>query len=229
MTRQERDYRGYTFDRYHIDPDRLRQIVHDVAVIRYLLAKRQAGVRQAGRIEVIATLPDHVPLDPEVRRTIPALAATLHRLITEAEKELVILNPFFEASGFDRLEAALIEAARRGVTITIVSHRLSESSSLNRRVIGKLIRKAVSENLIGHFKVYEYRTLEGRTSVTLHAKVLMADGRTAYVGSANLTEYGLMHNLEIGLLIEGPHLHQLQDILRAILQSDQVELVNEFP
>lgn len=57
----------------------------------------------------------------------------------------------------------------------------------------------------------------------------MSDGRLAYVGSANLTEYGLAHNLEIGLLSEGSHLQQLQNVLHAILQSDQVKIMDEFP
>ena len=36
----------------------------------------------------------------------------------------------------------------------------------------------------------------------LHAKVILADGERAYVGSANLTDTSLRYNFEIGLLVE---------------------------
>lgn len=170
LTRQERDQRGYAFDWYRVDPDRLRQIVHDVAVARHVLTQVQAEGKQVGQIELIATLPDSLPLDAKIRHTVPSLAATLHRLITEAERELIIIHPFFEPSGFERLEAALLEAAKRGVTITIVSSKLklAEPSSVNYRVINRLIRQALAEALIERFKVYEYRHTEDRTGTPLH-------------------------------------------------------------
>lgn len=37
----------------------------------------------------------------------------------------------------------------------------------------------------------------------MHAKVQVVDRRTALVGSANLTGYGLERNLECGLLVTG--------------------------
>jgi phosphatidylserine/phosphatidylglycerophosphate/cardiolipin synthase-like enzyme len=37
----------------------------------------------------------------------------------------------------------------------------------------------------------------------MHAKVLVVDRKTALVGSANLTGYGLERNLEAGMLIRG--------------------------
>ncbi len=225
LTRWKRDQRGYAFDQYHVDPNRLRQIIRDVTVVRHVLALVEE--QQAGRIELIATLPDNLPLDPEIRRTIPSLAAALHRLITEAEKELIILNPFFESTGFEHLETALLEAARRGVTIVIVSSMLSEPASINYRVIKNFIRQALAEALIERFKFYEYRSTEGDKDPSLHAKVIISDRRIAYIGSANLTEYGLTHNLEIGILSEGSHLQQLQSVVQAIVQSS-AELLDKF-
>ena len=36
----------------------------------------------------------------------------------------------------------------------------------------------------------------------LHAKMILADGERAYLGSANLTDTSLHYNFEIGLLVE---------------------------
>jgi len=96
LTRQERDRRGYAYDRYHVDSSRLHQIMQQVALVRRVLAHLQVKEEQAGRVELVATLPDTLPLNPEIRRSISSLAAALHRLISEAEKEVIILSPFFE-------------------------------------------------------------------------------------------------------------------------------------
>ncbi|MBI4564303.1 MAG: hypothetical protein HY716_06390 [Planctomycetes bacterium] len=51
----------------------------------------------------------------------------------------------------------------------------------------------------------------------MHAKLLLADGRRAYVGSANLTDTSLHYNLELGLYLEDPDrvkkLERLFDLL----------------
>jgi len=47
----------------------------------------------------------------------------------------------------------------------------------------------------------------------------VSDEKNAYIGSANLTEFGLAHNLEIGILSQGMHIQQLQYIVQAIAQS----------
>jgi phosphatidylserine/phosphatidylglycerophosphate/cardiolipin synthase-like enzyme len=46
----------------------------------------------------------------------------------------------------------------------------------------------------------------GAQQTQIHAKVFIADNRQAYVGSANLTETSLIHNLELGLLVEDTNL-----------------------
>ena len=43
---------------------------------------------------------------------------------------------------------------------------------------------------------------EGLTPI-MHAKLIIADGVKAYVGSANFTKSGLDHGLEAGVLVEG--------------------------
>jgi phosphatidylserine/phosphatidylglycerophosphate/cardiolipin synthase-like enzyme len=45
-----------------------------------------------------------------------------------------------------------------------------------------------------------------------HAKFCVADGRRAYVGSANLTGPGLSEHLEIGLLVHGKVAKQIEEL-----------------
>lgn len=188
LTRLQRDRRGHTFDQYRVNPDCLCQTIHDTIVARHVLEQVQAG--QTGQVELVATLPDSLPLDSRIRHSILPLAAVLHRLITEAEQKILIFSPFFDQSGFDRLASALLAAASRGVIITIITRQLSDPSSINHQVLRGLTRQAAVRDLDNHLLLYEYQQLkEGRIVLASHAKALLADSRTAYIGSANLTEY----------------------------------------
>lgn len=66
---------------------------------------------------------------------------------------------------------------------------------------------------------------------SLHAKALIADNHTLYVSSANLTEFALDLNLELGIVISGGHLPRQVDqhfsklIRQGILVP--VEMANE--
>ena len=95
LTRQRRDRRGATYDQYQIESDRLRQILRDAALLKQAYDRLQEETTPASQAQLIATLPDNLPLSPDVKRHIPSLAATLHRLITTASQEIIILNPFF--------------------------------------------------------------------------------------------------------------------------------------
>lgn len=53
-----------------------------------------------------------------------------------------------------------------------------------------------------HLRVLAPKPHEGLTPL-LHAKVIIADGVKAYVGSANFTKSGLDFGLEAGVLVEG--------------------------
>jgi len=53
------------------------------------------------------------------------------------------------------------------------------------------------------FSGNEERKLAPGKFASLHAKFAVADGRQAFVSSANLTGYAMDHNLEVGYLVTG--------------------------
>jgi hypothetical protein len=150
LRRVQRDRRGHAFDRYQVEPEILRQVIHDATVARRVLQRVQA--EHAGEVELVATLPDSLPPDIQSHQGVLSLAAAIHRLITEAREEILILNPFFEQEGFDRWASALLSAASRGVTITIITRQLSDPTSVNRQVLEELNRQAVARVLNDHFR-----------------------------------------------------------------------------
>jgi len=52
---------------------------------------------------------------------------------------------------------------------------------------------------------------------TLHSKVIIADEQEAYIGSANFTNYGLSQNLEVGVILRGEEVSDLQSIFTGVI------------
>jgi phosphatidylserine/phosphatidylglycerophosphate/cardiolipin synthase-like enzyme len=226
LINHKRDRRWYDFDQYQIEPEQLREIMHDACVALHVLKKIQLEQGQQRPAQLIATLPDSLSLDADIRHSIPSLAASLHRLITEAKSEIFILNPFFEQVGFNRLESALLAAAKHGVTITIITQLLKNPTAINHRVIRRLAERAKEDSLISCFSFYEYQQIDvDYATMASHAKVLLADNEIAYIGSANLTEYGMSRMVEVGIILEGRPVQQLRQIFQALLSANQTEEV----
>jgi phosphatidylserine/phosphatidylglycerophosphate/cardiolipin synthase-like enzyme len=55
------------------------------------------------------------------------------------------------------------------------------------------------------------------TNETFHAKIVLADGVAAYVGSANLLRRSKSTNLECGMLVEGPAVAAVKVLLDAVI------------
>ena len=61
---------------------------------------------------------------------------------------------------------------------------------------------------------------------SLHAKVAVADGQAMLISSANLTEYAMTLNMELGLLIKGgPLPAQVQTHLNRLVEKGVFQLV----
>lgn len=54
---------------------------------------------------------------------------------------------------------------------------------------------------------------------TFHAKIVLADGVAAYVGSANLLRRSKSTNLECGMLVEGPAVGAVKVLLDAVIAT----------
>ena len=60
----------------------------------------------------------------------------------------------------------------------------------------------------------------GTGAGSLHAKCAVADQATAFISSANLTEYALSLNMELGMLVKGGSLpRELAAHLRGLIQG----------
>ncbi len=105
---------------------------------------------------------------------------------------------------------------RQGVTIKIIT-RFLEREGKNKRILKDLINYAKKLGVMNEvFSIYQYQYKgEYFNSSTFHAKSIVIDnGKKAYVGSANLTGWGLDEQLELGVLIEDKNARTIYEILK---------------
>lgn len=108
-------------------------------------------------------------------------------LIYAAREELVMATPYFVPD--EAMLAALIAAASRGVRVTLVMPRTSDSM-----LVAAASRAHYIELLEAGVIIHHY------TKGLLHAKTLTIDGKVGMIGSANLDARSFFLNFEITLL-----------------------------
>jgi len=169
----------------------------EMALLLQATADALAHQRSKHKLELIWTGP-HGP-SVNLRRTDQALLELVH---AARERLLVVSFAVYKARN---ILAALERAADRGVEITIVleSPDVAEGrhaySTL--RALGTALREKSRVFLWPEAK--RLRTPDGKIG-SLHAKLALADGVLAYISSANLTDYAMTVNMEMGLLLKNP-------------------------
>jgi phosphatidylserine/phosphatidylglycerophosphate/cardiolipin synthase-like enzyme len=148
------------------------------------------------RLELVWTGPDSqvIPL----RRTDQALL----QLVNDAQHSLQIVS--FAVYRAETIAQALVRAAQRGVSIAIYLETPNASQGrIDFDTIG-----ALGQEVVQCAQIYVWplemrpQRYDGRHG-SLHAKIALADGQTMLVSSANLTEYAMTLNMEMGLLVQG--------------------------
>ena len=132
------------------------------------------------------------------RRTDQALL----ELIESARVSLIIVT--FAAYKIPSIADAIVKAGKRNVEILLVIESKETSA-------GHYAHKELASGgnqLRSVAKIYTWPVEKRQTDSmgnygSLHAKCALADGRMAFISSANLTEYALNINMEMGVLIKG--------------------------
>jgi phosphatidylserine/phosphatidylglycerophosphate/cardiolipin synthase-like enzyme len=152
--------------------------------------------RKREQLELVWTGP--IIHEINLRRTDEALL----EVIESATKTLYIVS--FAVYKARHIRDALHEAIERGVTVHICLETPESSNSK----INYSTHKALGEQLIRKAHVYVW-PLHKRTKDmagnhgSLHAKIAVADSSTMLLSSANLTDYAMNLNIEMGLMVVG--------------------------
>lgn len=167
----------------------------DVATALRSAAATATYARERETIDLVWTGPktEFVP----TRRT----EQVLLELIELAEKRIFLVS--FVTYGIPVLEQALMDAMGRGVELSILIERgEDEGGKLSFDPVAKLKANLPGASLYVWPPENRERDQNGNFGA-VHAKCAVADGRMAFLTSANLTGAALEKNMELGVLIKG--------------------------
>ncbi len=158
-----------------------------------------------------------------LRRTDQALL----QVINEAQDRVHIVS--FAVYKAELIVKALVNAAQRGVDIAIYLETPETSS--NKMAFDTV--EALGEDITKCVRIFVWplderpKTPDGRYG-SLHAKMALADGSVILISSANLTEYAMSLNMELGVLVRGGTLPEQMEAHLAdlVLSGTLKELVD---
>lgn len=149
------------------------------------------------------------------RRTDQALL----ELIQGAKRSIIVVT--FAAYKVPHIAAALVDAAKRGVKVSLIL----ESSEESEGAVTFNAIEAMGSELARASTVYawptEKRGMDAKGNRgALHVKCAVVDDEAALISSANLTEHAMNLNMELGLLVRGGELpRSLAAHVRSLIQS----------
>ncbi len=147
---------------------------------------------------------------------------TLLELINGAKKHLLVVS--FAVYKAQNIVQAIEGAIRRNVKVDLCLEDADESK-------GKISLsgiKAFSSSVFRLASIYSWpienrpKTIDGRFG-SLHAKVAVADSNKVFISSANLTEYAMELNIEMGVMIEDVGIgQQIVDLFSGLVREQKL-------
>lgn len=156
------------------------------------------------RVEVmpILTIPDGTRLDLPLAiiREFESTLAAARRLIKSARRTVLIIAAYVHPSAAAVLGADIAAATARGVHVMLVTQdpRAGFDPAPSRAALEDLVAAS------GDPSRFRFVTAALGADRTMHAKMILIDGSTILVGSANFTGSALADNIEAGFVVTGP-------------------------
>jgi cardiolipin synthase len=148
-------------------------------------------------IQILATGPELV------REGLRGIEPVMQEIILGANKEIQIVGYVFTPQA-NHMLMLVRQAAEKGISVTFV---VNNFDSQNERIKSELLQLRKNYPRV---KVVDFHDREGRQ---LHAKVVVADRKSAVIGSANFSWGGMVANYEIGVLIVGDAAWKLAQVI----------------
>lgn len=189
-----------------------------MAIALSTAAHCQAKLHQELSAELVWTGPN--PASLPLRRTDQALL----QLIRAAQQDLLIVS--FAIYNIPEIVKALTAAIDRGVKVCIIA----ETPEASNGKISYGMTATFGSQILERTQVYiwhkDKRPLDeqGRHG-SLHAKCAVCDSQHLFISSANLTEYAMSLNIEMGVLIHNQNLsQQITEQINSLISND--DLIN---
>jgi putative cardiolipin synthase len=129
------------------------------------------------------------------------------------DQELIIFSPYFVPG--NEGTAFLAQSARRGVRVRILTNSLSSNdvsivhagySKYRKKLLRAGVELYEMNKKLTRAQRREKKGEGGSSKASLHAKSFVFDGEQVFIGSLNLDPRAVLHNTEIGVVIDQPEL-----------------------
>jgi putative cardiolipin synthase len=197
----------------------LQRFVADQADSEYLRALQNSSLAKKiqnnqvafrwGHADVVYDLPEKIQQDFD--QTQLHLSPQLNPYIDALERELILFSPYFvPGKPGTKFLTGLVQ---QGVRVRILTNSLASNDVGIVHAGYSKYRKAL---LRGGVELYELnkklsrqqrkekKGVGGSSTASLHAKSFVFDRRQVFIGSLNLDPRALLHNTEIGVVIDQP-------------------------
>ncbi len=140
-----------------------------------------------------------------------------------ADESIYICSPFLDYNGIERFIPLLIDKAKRGVEIKILTRQISKTDPNSRhREVSRIIKVFESNSVKVAIRNYHYSS-HSRVDSSIHAKMIICDLKLAYVGSGELRRNSFEKNFEVGVVLKGEKAKEIAFIFeRLFTVSEEV-------
>ena len=197
------------------------------------LAKKIREKRVAydwGAGNVLYDRPEKILQDTDQRET--HLSTQINPLFKGVQKELIIFSPYF-VPGKPGTKA-LVALAKRGVRVRILTNSLASNDV---GIVHSGYAKYRKTLLRGGVELYEMnkkltrqqrkqkKGTGGSSKASLHAKSFIFDRQKVFIGSLNLDPRAVVHNTEIGVVIESSKIGaDMTEVFEQVIQKSAFRL-----
>jgi phosphatidylserine/phosphatidylglycerophosphate/cardiolipin synthase-like enzyme len=163
-----------------------------------------------------------IPAKNPYKNSITGTLEGIQGIIYSAQRKILILSPYAEASGLDYFRDMLISKLKNKVEVRLIVRELYDKTSRSDRLI-MWVKKNLS--MYDNFSLYDYHyVFDGHIESTSHAKVVASDDKIAYVGSGDIRKRAFNTNLEMGTIHRGYNARVISSIV-----SDLADVAKEYP
>lgn len=156
--------------------------------------------------EIVTTLPSQLQ-SIESRKTVGALREYIH-----AAEHTILITGYSISEFAKDLILLLKRKSAEGIEIKFF---------IDRYVDEKIIKSIVGSS--SKFKTYKLK--ESNLYSNLHAKIAVFDSKHAFISSSNLSYNGIINNIEIGSILHGAKVAELEQLFEEMLLAGYFKLI----
>ena len=138
-------------------------------------------------------------------------------MVRSALRRVVVMTPFFDRTGATWLQE-LFSYVAPGVERVLILRSLEDPSRKDYPEGFDAISPWLTANGVKVFN-YSIQRADGSGRETFHAKVVLCDRTSAYLGSSNVTAASLEHSMEMGVVLRGRAAAQVAEVVHAVLAA----------